>query len=136
MDIEINAQDRLRAAGIRVTTPRLVVYQYLLDNKTHPTCEQIYSGIKVDNPGISFASVYNVTEKLVDEKLVVKIVSPDGEGHYDSVVNYHGHFFCNQCDSIIDFPAKYDKLPANLIGSRIDNLSYVMEGVCPSCNRT
>lgn len=135
MEIEISAQDRLREAGIRVTTPRLLVYQYLLDNKIHPTCDQIYNSVHKDNPGISLASVYNVTEKLVEERLVMKITSPNGEGHYDSITDYHGHFFCNKCGEIYDFPARYDKLPPNLSGSHITSVSYVVEGHCPSCNK-
>lgn len=135
MELEINALDRLREAGIRVTMPRMAVYQYLLDNRTHPTCDQIYSAISTDNPGISLASVYNVTEKLVEEKLLVKVIAPDGEGHYDSVTDFHGHFFCSKCNGILDFPVRIDKLPNNLVGCHIRNISYIVEGSCPQCSK-
>ena len=133
MSIELSATDRLREAGIRVTVPRLLIFQYLIDNRTHPTCDRIYNDLKDNNPSLSLATVYNVTEKLADEKLVAVIVSPDGERHYDSVTDFHGHFYCDQCSSIFDFKCRPDKMPECLKGVVVKSVSYIARGYCPDC---
>lgn len=133
MSIELSAQDRLREAGIRVTTPRLIIFQYLIDNRTHPTCDRIYNDLKDANPTLSLATVYNVTEKLAEEKLVTTIVSPDGERHYDSVIDFHGHFYCDTCGSIFDFKCKTDRMPDCLKGAVVKSVSYMARGYCPEC---
>ena len=136
MSIELSAQDRLREAGIRVTVPRLLIFQYLIDNRTHPTCDRIYNDLKDDNPSLSRATVYNVTEKLAEESLVTTIVSPDGERHYDSITDFHGHFYCDQCGSIYDFKCRPDKMPDCLKGAIVKNISYMARGYCPDCAHT
>ena len=48
----------LRNSGIRVTKPRVIIYDYILSTKSHPTCEEIYAALKDENPNLSFATVY------------------------------------------------------------------------------
>ena len=130
---EITSQDRLREAGVRVTVPRLRVYEYLLNHRTHPTCDDIYKGLKGSDSSLSLASVYNVTEKLSEVGLVNEIVSPDGQKHYDGVVDFHGHFFCRDCGRIMDVSCCKDFSPENLEGSRIDSVSLIIRGLCKDC---
>lgn len=130
-----DAQTRLRRAGLRLTTPRIVIYEYLLSQRTHPTCDQIYNGIRESNPGISLASVYNVTEKLADEKLLIKIVAPDGERHYDSITEFHGHFFCLACKKIFDLNCTPDLKMEELKGAKTTDILLSARGYCPDCVR-
>ena len=125
--------DRLREAGIRVTTPRIAVYDYLLTHRTHPTCDEIYTGIKVKNPDLSLASVYNVTEKLVENELIIRIVSPDGERHYDAMTDFHAHFFCNDCGKIFDVDCEGKEDLIQLQGAVIDSVAVSAYGRCPFC---
>ncbi|MCQ2504096.1 MAG: transcriptional repressor [Saccharofermentans sp.] len=133
MPIELSATDRLRESGIRVTVPRRIIFQYLIDNKTHPTCDRIYNDLKDTNSSLSLATVYNVTEKLVQENLVNVFVAPDGEHHYDSITEFHGHLYCEQCMTIFDFKSKPDKIPDILKGAVIKSVSYMAVGHCPEC---
>lgn len=128
-----DAQDRLREAGIRITTPRVVIYDFLLRNRIHPTCDEIYTALKDKNPSLSLASVYNVTERLSDENLLVRIVSPDGERHYDSVTEFHGHFFCRECGKIYDIKSCPDSLFEEIPGAVTESISLTAEGLCPKC---
>ena len=108
--------DRLREAGIRVTTPRIAVYDYLLTHRTHPTCDEIYTGIKVKNPDLSLASV-----------------SPDGERHYDAITDFHAHFFCNDCGKIFDVDCEGREDLIQLQGAVIDSIAVSAYGRCPFC---
>ena len=130
---EITSQDRLREAGVRVTGPRLRIYEYLLNHRTHPTCDDIYKHLKEEDDSLSLASVYNVTDKLAEVGLVTEIVSPDGQKHYDGIVDFHGHFFCKDCGKILDVSCSNDFSPEVLEGSRVDSVSLVISGLCKDC---
>lgn len=131
----MEAQDILKDVGIRVTTPRVVIYDYLLKNRNHPTCETIYLALKNDYPSLSLASVYNVTEKLVDKNLLMRIVSPSGERHYDATMAYHGHFFCEKCNEVYDISIPKLEIENRLTGFKIDSLSFTANGECDICQQ-
>ena len=130
---EITSQDILREAGVRVTGPRIRVYEYLMANRTHPTCDDIYRGLKDKDDSLSLSSVYNVTMKLAEVGLVNEIISPDGQKHYDGVVDFHGHFFCKCCGRIMDVACNKDFTPELPDGTRIDSVSLIIKGLCRDC---
>ena len=130
------AEKALKAEGLRITRPRLVVYDYLLDNKTHQTCDQIYHSIVNDYPHISFSSVYNVTEKLSNSGLILKLVSPCGEMHYDSTNCFHGHFYCLKCSCVLDLDLPDVKsFYKPISGSTTTSITISAEGICPMCSK-
>lgn len=131
----ISAQDRLREAGIRVTLQRVIILEYLMDNISHPTCDQIYSDIKDNQKSMSFASVYNVTDKLAQAGLIRRIVSPAGEYHYDGIIIPHGHFFCEKCSSIMDIPLEKNYRFEELPGTIIHSYNFTATGICSNCNK-
>ena len=123
----------LREADVRVTTPRVLILGYLLDNFTHPTCDQIYSSLKGENSGLSLASVYNVTEKLASEKIINLIVTPDGVKHYDGKTTFHSHFFCNSCEKLYDVECDSSTIKVSFPGAVIVSHEIMSKGICPSC---
>ena len=129
----VQAEKVLRESGIRVTRPRVDVYDYILKYKTHPTCEEIYDHLKDINPSLSLATVYNVTEKLVGEKLLIKLTAPDGERRFDGTLEFHGHFYCECCGSVTDFECSEDKLDDSLAGFEISDIEVKATGLCPEC---
>lgn len=129
----MTSQDKLREAGIRITGPRLRIYDYLLTHRTHPTCEDIYKDLKTDDDSLSFASVYNVTDKLAEVGLVTELISPDGQKHYDGITDFHGHFFCKKCSNVMDVMCCKDFAADELEGNRIDSVSLIISGVCKDC---
>ena len=130
---ELTSQDRLREAGIRITSPRLRIYEYLQTHRTHPTCDMIYKDLKLNDDSLSLASVYNVTEKLTEAGLINELISPDGQKHYDGVIDFHGHFFCKRCSRIMDVSCCRDFSPDELEGARVDSVSLIMSGLCHEC---
>lgn len=129
----MTSQDKLREAGIRITGPRLRIYDYLLTHRTHPTCEDIYKDLKTDDDSLSLASVYNVTDKLAEVGLVTELISPDGHKHYDGITDFHGHFFCKKCSNVMDVMCCKDFAVDALEGNRIDSVSLIISGVCKVC---
>ena len=93
----------------------------------------IYKDLKSDDGSLSLASVYNVTEKLAEAGLINELISPDGQKHYDGVIDFHGHFFCKECGKIMDVSCCKDFLPDELEGARVDSMSLIMSGICHDC---
>lgn len=129
----VEAKRVLREADVRVTTPRVLILGYLLDNFTHPTCEQIYSSLKEENSGLSLASVYNVTEKLASEKIINLLVTPDGVKHYDGKTSFHSHFYCNSCETLYDVECDASTINVRFPGAVILNHEVMTKGYCPTC---
>ena len=130
----ISAQDKLREVGVRITMPRIAIYNFLLENRIHPTCDKIYTELKPSFPNLSLASVYNVTDKLCEAGLVKCLVDIKGEKHYDSVTELHGHFFCDSCSRIIDVPCSESQFVDELPGASVSSIAVYIHGRCPSCN--
>ena len=126
------AEQRLRSSGIRITKPRVDVYDYILSKRSHPTCEEIYGSLKGSNPSLSLATVYNVTEKLVDEDLLIRLSSPNGERRFDGTLYFHGHFYCEHCGSIFDYEINRDSIASDS-RFQFNNIDVMASGLCPDC---
>jgi Fur family peroxide stress response transcriptional regulator len=65
--------DALDHAGQRTTPQREMVFSVLLDERNHPTADEVYTRTKSRMPTISMATVYNCLEALVTCGLVKQV---------------------------------------------------------------
>ncbi len=134
----MNAEEQLNKCGIRPSVQRLAIMQYLLDHKTHPTVDEIFSALSPQMPTLSKTTVYN-TLKLLAESKAALMLDIDGKNvRFDGDTSLHAHFKCLKCGKIFDvFPADFPSF-AEAETSRIGNL-YVTEtevyykGYCNKC---
>jgi len=70
-DAELTAL--LRARGLRVTSPRLVIHRQLRARGRHVTAEEAHEAVARDLPGISLPTVY-ATLELFEELGIVRRV--------------------------------------------------------------
>lgn len=130
------ASERLRSAGYRVTRQRLAVYAFLSTNDSHPTVDDIHSGVKRELPKISVATVYKSVESLVDIGLVKPIFLGQAATRFDASTEEHAHFRCIACNQIADVtmkqaPVSMDPLDrCEILGSTVE-----FYGFCASCQR-
>ena len=106
------ARERLTEAGLKATHQRLVILDALQDSRQHPTAEQVYAAIKPGNPTISLATVYKTLETFVENDLINKVSTREGQMRYDPVLENHGHIFCANTHEIVDY---YDEELEDLI---------------------
>jgi len=59
-----NLSRTLADSGVRSTPQREVIFQVLLDERDHPTAEELFNRVKTRLPSISLATVYNCLETL------------------------------------------------------------------------
>jgi Fur family transcriptional regulator, peroxide stress response regulator len=114
----------LAEKGLKATPQRIIIYDALRDEHSHPTAETVHERIKVTHPTISLATVYKTLETLVDYELADKVSTVEGTYRYDGKTEEHHHIVIEETNEIIDFDDKQIKvlLKAHLAQKNIDNL--------------
>lgn len=132
----------LKENNLKVTPQRLVIYNYLSNNLSHPSAESIYNGIKELNPSISLATVYKTLNSLKSASLIQEINVGEDSFRYDIQVLPHAHLICNKCNAIIDyFPTQtlkdFTNEAKNVVEQnanfKIDYSQIYFYGTCSNC---
>lgn len=126
--------DELVHRSIRLSHPRLMVLEYLVRNRSHPTVELIYSELHPRLPSLSKTTVYNTLRLLQEAGLVRTVSIDDAEARYDIVTGDHGHFQCEICGEVFDFEADIAGITSlDLNGFLVKDRSVHFKGRCPAC---
>jgi Fur family peroxide stress response transcriptional regulator len=124
----------LAAKGVRASHQRLRVLAYLREHRNHPTAEEVYEHVLEEIPTLSRATVYNTLHLYAQTGLVRVVDTVAQETRYDDVLELHGHFRCDRCGSLVDFPIDVASLtPEGLFGYRVRERHVTYKGLCPSC---
>ena len=126
----------LKKNGIRPLSKRILIYNYLITYRNHPTVEMIYKDLLPIAPSLSKTTVYNVLSLFLEKNLVQALNIEGNEIRYDADTMQHGHFKCMQCAKVFDFQLENQKLPQlPLEGFTIHQTHYYLDGICASCNQ-
>ena len=79
-------------SGLRLTKQRQEVYQVLLEQRDHPTANEVYQRVRKKLPSISLATVYNCLEALVNHGLVNQVNFERSSSRFCPNLVEHGHF--------------------------------------------
>lgn len=96
--------NRLKEAGLRITSQRRAICAYLADEDSHPTPYQVYEALSTSHPEISRATVYNTLNTLRDLGAIVEMSFGDGQTHYETDPSPHINLVCLRCHKIEDYP--------------------------------
>lgn len=136
MGIEALAQE-LQKKNIRPSYQRLKIYEYLVTRRTHPTADEIFHALITDIPTLSKTTVYNSLNLFEEAGLARVITIEDNEMRYDAGMSVHGHFKCEACGGVYDFPVDMNALENNtLAGFEINERNVYFKGFCPECKKT
>lgn len=129
----MNAYDLLKDKGISPSQQRIKILDFLIKNRTHPSVDDIYNSLIGDIPTLSKTTVYN-TLSLFREKSLIRVVHDETEIRYDAGVELHGHFKCNKCGNIYDFPISEINYPSDkLTDFQILEKHVYFNGICSKC---
>ncbi|HMM22021.1 MAG TPA: Fur family transcriptional regulator [Selenomonadales bacterium] len=124
----------LQCNNIRPTYPRVKVLEFLVVQQNHPTAEDIYLHLVREIPSLSKTTVYNTLKLLVDRGLAKVVNIEENEMRYDVILTKHGHFKCESCGKIVDFPVNIEDIGTEgLDGFKIHEKDVLFRGVCPQC---
>ena len=96
----------LKKAGFRMTRHRRAIINIIAGRQDHPSVRQVYDKMRINDPRISLATVYNTLNMLVEMKLLKEIEFEETDNRYDTNLAPHINLVCTICGSILDF--EYD----------------------------
>jgi Fur family peroxide stress response transcriptional regulator len=125
----------VRSRGGKVTSQRLLIWQTLSEDRTHPTAEDLYVRLKPVLPGLSLTTLYSALNELVEWGEVRRFDTGDGHIHFDPDLSPHAEVICMRCHAVIDAPEikPPESIPESIAGFKIITRSEQYYGICPSC---
>lgn len=119
-----------------LTKHRELIFNDLKERKDHPTAKMVFESVRGKADKISFATVYNSLEYLVEHKMVNKLNIESDSVRYDAFLDDHSHLLCSDCGKILDVPPL--KLSADTdwqgLGFQVKHVDIVVSGTCSSCH--
>ena len=132
--------ERLRAAGLKATGPRIAILDAIERNCHHPSAEDIYRELAESHPSLSLSTVYGTLSAFVRAGLVRKLSEVDGRLRVDGTKIAHDHAICRMCGTIFDIdldqsivPRPMWELPGDFA---VLDVRVEYDVVCTQCNPT
>jgi Fe2+ or Zn2+ uptake regulation protein len=130
-------RDQLRAAGLRVTAPRLAVLEWLTMNP-HTTADQIAAGVRERLDSVSTQAIYDVLNACTRAKLLRRIEPAGHPARFEArTSDNHHHLVCRMCDRTEDVDCLTGLAPclepSDARGFLLDEAEVVFWGLCPVC---
>lgn len=132
----IETYDRLLAYNIKPSMQRMAIMDYLMEHRTHPSADEIYTALSPSMRTLSKTTVYN-TLKLFSEQGAAQMLTIDDRNvNFDADTSVHAHFLCKSCGVIHDFACRVDageleRLRAE--GHEVTEMHYYYKGTCKNC---
>ncbi|MGR0218357.1 Fur family transcriptional regulator [Agromyces sp. ZXT2-6] len=133
------AEAHLRAAGLKVTAPRLAVLEAVTGNG-HLDADAVHARVLEALPGTPLQSVYNVLGALNEAGLLRRIEPAGSAALYESRIgDNHHHVVCTRCHAVADIDCVVGHapclVPSDAGGFAIHTAEVTFWGLCADCRR-
>jgi Fe2+ or Zn2+ uptake regulation protein len=140
MSITLDFAERLRAAGLRVTRPRVAVLSAVYAH-AHADTDRIIRAVREELPEVSHQAVYDSLNALTAVGLIRRIQPSGSVARYEARVgDNHHHVVCRGCGDIADVDCAVGETPCltavDSHGFTIDEAEVIYWGLCPHCSTT
>jgi Fur family transcriptional regulator, stress-responsive regulator len=130
-------RDQLRAAGLRVTAPRLAVLDWLTTHP-HATADQVATGVRERLETVSTQAIYDVLNTCTQARLLRRIEPAGHPARYETrTADNHHHLVCRTCNRIanVDYVVGFTPClePPGTPQFVVDDTEVTFWGICPSC---
>jgi Fur family peroxide stress response transcriptional regulator len=126
---------QLSTSGFRFTPQRQHVYDVLIEERDHPTAEEVFIRAKREMPDISMATVYNCLDALVRSGVARQVNVDRGATRFCPNMREHCHFYCDTCDKVFDIDLPNEG-PAGITlpkGFKVARFEIAIHGFCAKC---
>ena len=133
----LESHQYLRHFAIKPSVQRSAVMKFLLNNRIHPTIDEIYTALNPSMPTLSKTTVYNTLDLFVQKGAVRALAIDERNARYDVDISMHAHFMCKNCSKvydIFDVNPSYFQLPES-DKFVVDSVEISYSGICTSCNQ-
>ncbi|MEV6337051.1 transcriptional repressor [Nocardia vinacea] len=130
-------RERLRAAGLRVTAPRVAVLAAVVA-RPHSDADRVAATVRETLGSVSTQAVYDVLRACVNAGILRRIEPAGSPALYEArVADNHHHLVCRSCDTVVDIDCVVGTAPClepeDAHGFVIDEAEVVFWGLCPTC---
>ena len=135
MFTSLQSHEYLRKHPIKPSVQRTAVMDYLMNNRTHPTIDEIYLALSPSMPTLSKTTVYNTLDIFVEKGAVRALVIDEKNARYDVDISAHAHFICKGCGKvhdIFDLKPSLFQIPRDT-PFKIDAVEISYMGFCEKC---
>ena len=124
----------LTTNNIKPSLQRIKIFEYLYDNREHPTVDIIYSSLVSDIPTLSKTTVYNTLKLFTENGITSTVTIDDNEVRYDAIMEEHAHFKCDKCGNVYDVEIDMSELKFKKIKAfKVETTNIYLKGKCNKC---
>ena len=122
---------------MRNTRQSAIILDILVNDKSHPTIKELVDKVSLVDDSLGQATVYRNILKLVNNNMIRKIPTFNGDDRYDADLSDHVHFQCNVCNKLVDIRCDEVNNFVNQVGNSTDlnitNQLILFTGTCNDC---
>lgn len=129
----------LQAHDIKPSMQRISIMNYLMEHRTHPTVDEIYTSLSPSMPTLSKTTVYNTLKLLTEHGAVQTLTIDEKNTCYDIYTEPHAHFLCKRCGKVYDIMynnTMNNKENLSIEGYEVQEVHYYYKGICKQCIET
>lgn len=125
-----------RDQGRKITPQRLLLFQLMHENVTHPTAEALYAVASANMPGISLRTVYQTLNELAEMGELQFIDVGLGATRFDPNIDDHHHVVCDECGEIRDVHVEgaAGLKPSGADEFSVTDIGVLFHGICKECS--
>lgn len=135
--IDGDVRDKLRLSGYTLTSQRRAVLDALEESEGHPSAEDVYLLVKKRNPRVALGTVYQALSVLEEVGVIESKHWSESPTRYDVNTVPHTDIRCTRCGAVDEVPnvecAELEGTVRANTAYRVNNVSLVIEGICPVC---
>ena len=127
---------RLQNHNIKPSVQRIAIMSYLMEHRTHPSVDEIYTALAPSIPILSKTTVYNTLKLLSEQGAAQTLTIDERNTCYDAETSPHAHFLCKQCGKIYDleYNANIKQVEdMDMDGHDVQEIHYYYKGICKNC---
>ena len=123
-----------RAAGLKVTPQRQLLFRLLHNNSSHPTADSLFNVASELMPGISLRTVYQTLTDLAEMGELQSIEVGSGSMRFDPNISDHHHAVCDNCGAVHDVYVNRAPELRGLDDFSVSDARFVYRGLCGACS--
>lgn len=132
----MESYDRLLAYHIKPSMQRIAIMNYLMEHRTHPSADEIYTSLSPSMPTLSKTTVYNTLKLFSEQGAALMLTIDDRNANFDADTSMHAHFLCKKCGMIYDLASEVERKGVEhlqLGGHEVMEMHYYYKGICRNC---
>ena len=137
--ISMSCTTVLKQRGYKMTPQRRLIVEYLHENRSHLTAEELINFLESRAPGINKSTVYRTLDLLEESGCVVKSELDGRFIYHHAEEGHHHHLVCRECGRTINCNenifADLKKSLKESLGFQADLKHVMINGVCSDCQK-